>query len=145
MPSPNDLDMFSSDLDFNPIPSVGLQTNAPLDGYTFTSPEPSGDIYADLNGGNEIPLDEAYSDIDTGNYETHMDDIFNLESSSPDMSLALSDPELQPLLHAPDCDKFKSVLCCNPKKEFIPAAVDECIWCMNTADFAFSPPPPFFL
>lgn len=145
--------MFTPDLDFNPILLDGLQPDAPLDDHIFTLPESSGEIYTtDLNEGNQIPLDETYSsNIHTGNTEPFLDtfkesfdDIFNVESNSPDMTnLALLDPELQPLIHAPDCKKFKSILCCNPKTEFIPAAVDECIWCMNNLLLLlpFSPSP----
>lgn len=138
-PSPYDVDMFTSDLNFNSILPDDLQPKAPLDDYTFTLPELSGETYTDLNEGTQVPLDETYSNIEPGKTEplsdnsATFDNIFNVESNSPDSSLALFDPELQPLVHAPDCNKFKSVLCCNPQKEFVPAAVDECIWCMNPA------------
>lgn len=147
-PSPYDLDLFTSDLGFNPILSDNLQPDIPLDDYTFALPDPSVETYTDINMGNQIPFDETYFDIDTGNniiptgVAEASDDTFNVESNPPDMSLALLDPELQPLLHAPDCPKGKSILCCDPTKEFFPAAVELCIWCMNAANFRHPSPPP---
>lgn len=144
MASSYDLDLFTSDLDLNPILSDGPRLDIPSDDDLFTFPDPSDETPTDTNMGSQISLGETYTGVNMGN-EISMDDsetfsnIFNFESKSPDMSVALLDPELQPLERAPDCEENRSILCCDPTKEFFPDAVDGCIYCTNAAYFRISP------
>lgn len=160
--SPYNLDWFTSDLDFNSVLSDVLQSNVPPDDYTFTLPDPSSETPNDINMGNQIPLDETYPDINSANDGIPTDDpeafgnVFNFESNSPAaMSIALLDPELEGISHAPDCERGKSIFCCDPNKEFFPAAVEYCIYCKyirtlllilacpTHPPYVQLPPPPF--
>lgn len=151
LPFPFDFDMFTSDLDFNSILSDASQPDLPANNdYSFTLPDSSSETYTDFNNpNNQIPLDGTLSDISTGN-ENQMptdapvtfSDSFNSAQDSPDMNLALLDPELQPLIHSPDCVTGKAIYCCDPTKEFFPSGVQSCIYCMNATDSSLLPPKP---
>ena len=160
MAFPYDFDFSNSDLDFNSILSDGSNSDVSLDNQLFTSPDPSDQIYADINMASQTPLDEADLDGKLGTYgpfdsseefsnmgsdnplgspESSSNMLFDYGSSSPDTNLAVLDPELQSLQHAADCEESKSLYCCDPTKEFFPSAVEGCIYCTKAACSRISP------
>lgn len=145
MASPYDL--FASNLAFGPVSSEDHFPDLSEDDSLFNPPDPSQEIYNNVGMGSQIPLDETYADANIGDHipldnpGDFGDMLFSFESNPPDTTLALLDPELQSLEHAPSCPEDTSIFCCDPTKEFIPAAVEGCIYCTTASCFRTLPHP----
>lgn len=107
----------------------------PINDYTFTSP----DLFDDsINTDNPNPLNQP---------EDTNDMLFTSETYPSDSAiLSLLDPELQDLTSGPppSClpDESRSAFCCDPTKEFVPSAVEDCIYCTKpfNSHISFSSP-----
>lgn len=147
MASPHSFDLVPSNLDFGSVSSEDHFPDTSVDDYLFNSPDPSQELYSNVDMGSQIPHDETYTDANMGDHipldnpDDFGDMLFSFENKSPDTTLALADPELQALEQAPSCPEDKSIFCCDPTKEFIPAAVEDCIYCTTASCFRTFPHP----